>query len=1560
MTANREKKSVTKVSEKKLKPLVVKLTDAFRESAFPGEDSGFDDNACREAAQFVLECCFTRDTKNAQLLMQTVTSDSVRRIMRLAIVNDDMPFLVDSICATITGLGLDIERLIHPVVGVTRGGDGELTDINLHPTSDTKNESIIYIELERTDARVRRELSRALRRNLKDVAAAVTDWPKMQIALKAGADSLPDGEGKDLLGWFLDNNFTILAHEKLNTQGSRAKRLGVARINERPSLSAENQKRAFKWFENGGHSPLVIKSNQISTVHRHVLMDLVIVPVREKNKVTELSITSGLWTSAALAAPPEKIPVLRTQMATLFDKFEFTSSGHAGKSLAHAMTALPHDLIIGFTQSDLEKIALISMSLIDRPRAKLHSVMSPLSRHLFAFIWLRRDQLSTQRRKLIEEMLVAATGANILNWSNTLDEAGISSLRYTLEMGKGTRVPDTQQLDQQLENMVRGWRPEVESHLAETEHNARSAVLAQRYAEWFPPNYRATYGAKEAASDITHLFQLERGGQKSARLYRLDGDKPQLLRLKIYHLGGALPLSDAIPMLENFGFTVLEEVPTPLGDGSLGYIHDFLLEIKSAEQRDALIARAHEIQDAITNVLEGEAENDAFNQLITAAGIDALATVWIRAWFRYLRQTGLSYGMNTVVESLVDARNVTARLIDLFRTLHDPAFKGDRNAACQEYNAEIDRALQDVSGIDDDRILRLFRSVIEAILRTNAFANDNGGALAFKLESESVPDLPAPVPWREVFVYSPRVEGIHLRSGPVARGGLRWSDRRDDFRTEVLGLMKAQRVKNAVIVPTGAKGGFYAKQLPPPGDRDAFLAEGVESYKIFISSLLSITDNIVEGKIIPPQGVVRRDADDPYFVVAADKGTATFSDIANGIAMERGFWLGDAFASGGSNGYDHKAMGITARGAWISVQRHFAEMGIDVQSESVKVVGVGDMSGDVFGNGMLLSKCVKVVAAFDHRHIFIDPDPDPAKSWNERKRLFELPRSSWEDYDKKLISKGGGVFSRQSKTITVSPQIIELLGLEEKSDYKPNEIITAILKSKADLLWFGGIGTYIKSRHQNHLDVGDPGNDTIRVNGEDLRVKVVGEGANLGVTQAGRIEFALTGGRINADFIDNSAGVDCSDNEVNIKIALNKLMTEGTLKAPARNALLVSMTDAVSALVLEDNRLQTLGLSIAESGGHKTLPSYLRLIGQFEDRGQLNRAVEGLASDEDLMRRVQDKRGLTRPELAILLSTAKLALQEAIEQTNIGDDRAMDRDLLNAFPPAMQKKHEAAILGHQLRSEIIATKIANRMINRLGIIHPFELADEEGSSLGEVARAFVMTERLFGAETIWAKLDTAEISEDARLLLFDRLAYILRSHMADLMRIGVTGDSIDETVTLLAPGIEKLTANVDNLLTAEGTLQAEQHTNNLIEAGANEELAHAVAKIYKTDGAAGIAQLAQLREIDPNVVAIAFGRIGHLLGLDWAQMTAIRITPSDPWDRLLVSGLARDFQQMRLDFLRRAKGKDMEQFLESWQGRNAERVTQFHEIIKRAQQSPRPSISMLAQIAGQARILLSR
>jgi glutamate dehydrogenase len=930
----------------------------------------------------------------------------------------------------------------------------------------------------------------------------------------------------------------------------------------------------------------------------------------------------------------------------------------------------------------------------------------------------------------------------------------------------------------------------------------------------------------------------------------------------------------------------------------------------------------------------------------------------------------VSYTIYTVVDALVGAPQVTAAMVALFAARHDPAFTGDRDEAIAAAQTAFTRGLAKVTAINDDRLLRLYRAVIDAVLRTNAFAPAAAEALAFKLESARVPGLPKPLPWREIFVYSRRVEGIHLRSGKVARGGLRWSDRRDDFRTEVLGLMKAQRVKNAVIVPTGAKGGFYPKQLPSPAlDREGWAAEGRASYEIFIRTLLSVTDNIVGGRVKHPEAVQILDGEDPYFVVAADKGTATFSDIANGIAQSRDFWLDDAFASGGSNGYDHKAMGITARGAWVSVQRHFREMGVDVQTDPVTVAGCGDMSGDVFGNGMLLSKALKLVAAFDHRHIFIDPAPDPVASWKERKRLFELPRSSWEDYDKALISRGGGVFPRSAKVIKLSKQAREVLGIdgtkEAKGEIEPEALITAILRAPVDLMWFGGIGTYVKAPQQNHIEVGDPANDGLRVDATELRTKVIGEGANLGVTQAGRIAFSLAGGRINTDFIDNSAGVDCSDNEVNIKIALAAVTASGKLTPKKRNTLLAAMTDEVAAIVLEDNRLQALALSVAESGGPGATPAYVRLIERLEEAGDFDRRTEGLADGEALSRRAADGNGLTRPELAVLLSSAKLALQSAIEASSLPDDPALEGMLLARFPSAMRKTYAAEIRGHRLRREMIATSLSNRMVNRLGIVHPFELAEEEGVGLADVTAAFVVAENLFGLEPLWRELDEAAIPEAARLALFDRLAAAVGNLMSDVLRTAAGKVAAGTMIADLAQGVTVLIAAREELLTAEPRARSMALQDSFLALGAPAALAAKVANLFDFDGAAGLAQTARDTGIDAKLLTQAFTDIGTRLGLDWAQGIAAHMSPSDVWERLLISGLARDFQHMRIEFLRRLMrrkgGKDDPLgAIGDWGARNAQSVTQFRAMIARAQARPPVGAAMLAQIASQARNLLER
>ncbi len=1560
-----------------------KLTDALtkqmRESLLPG-DTPFEANKLREAAAFLLDTAARRETKISSISLASASDG--HRFMRIAIVNDDMPFLVDSLAATIAAQGLAIDRLVHPVVAVTRNENGELQTITKTSSKDEAHESMIYIETTRIDAKKRRDLEKVLRVTLGDVRAAVSDWPKLREVMIADAAHVlglgADKEGAALLEWLDNGMLTQLGHVTRKRDGSETGRIGICRKSAKELLSNQSYDRAFAWFDDPANRtkrvPLIIKANQLANVHRRVPLDLFLVPVVAKGKVTALSVHAGVWTSAALAAKPDEVPSLRSHMSRLMDKFGFDASGHAGKALVHALTALPHDLIIGFSDIDIARVATAMMGLVDRPRPRLAIVEAPLSRHLFAFVWLPRDMLSTQVREQIQTLLKDGAGAQLLDWSLQVEGGNLAMLRFVLDIRDGDACFDEAAIEQRMQNMLRGWSEAVEHELSQLEDAGRAAAIATRYADIFPASYRTTYGAVEAARDIRrmrHLLTIDsatsasQAPQRDARLYHLDGDPSDCLRLKIYEHEGALPLSDAVPALENFGFEVRSEIPTALDGGKLGTIHDFTLALPAGVDVAPILERADAIEAAIASVLNEVAEDDPFNRLVIGTGLAEREANWLRAFYRYLRQAGMGFTIYTVVDALRGAPAVTRALIERFTAAHDPEFSGKRDDAIASAEAAIKQGLSKVAAINDDRLLRLYHALIKAILRTNCFAPAGAEALAFKIQSDLVPNLPKPVPWREIFVYSTRVEGIHLRAGPVARGGLRWSDRRDDFRTEVLGLMKAQRVKNAVIVPTGAKGGFYPKQLPSPAiDRDGWAAEGRASYEVFIRTLLTITDNIVGDKVVHPDAVVPLDGEDPYFVVAADKGTATFSDVANGIAESRDFWLDDAFASGGSNGYDHKAMGITAKGAWVSVQRHFLEMGVDVQSDPVRVVGCGDMSGDVFGNGMLLSKSIKIIAAFDHRHIFIDPDPDAATSWKERKRLFDLPRSSWEDYNSKLISKGGGVYPRASKIIKLSAAGAKALGLETR-EIEPEALISAVMKAPVDLIWFGGIGTYIKGSSENNVQVGDPANDSLRVDASEVRAKVIGEGANLGVTQAARIEFSMNGGRLNADFIDNSAGVDCSDNEVNIKIALAAARRSGKLSEKKRNTLLASMTDEVSNLVLENNRLQALALSIAEAGGAGAMASQLRLIEALEDRGALDRRTEGIADGEALSRRASDGVGLTRPELAVLLSSTKLVLQDAIEKTSLPDDASLLDPLVDYFPTPMRKKYRAEIEGHRLRREIIATALANKVINRMGIIHPFELAEEEGVGLGDVCASFISATHLFNVEALWTKLENTKMPETARILLFRHIAGVMRSQMADLMRAGASIKMPSEMIATLNKGVVELSSGTEGLLSAETRHQTDKLRDEFIAAGAPDSIASEVAHLYDLDGSVGLASLARKAEIKTRPLTAAFTDLGERLGLDWAQGTAAMSNPSDVWERLLVAGLARDFQQMRLDFLRRLsrrKGakKDPLGAVANWAGEHEAAIRQFRNMIRRAQVQTAVAPAMLAQIASQARNLLGR
>jgi len=1534
------------------------LEQALVGNALTGELDGFSAEDREEAARFIAEVAHKRRKGNVSIRLESTGGEAGRRRMRLGIINDDMPFLVDSVANAIAGRALTVHRLLHPVVCVDRDDSGVLQA--LEPLCDDKSrrESMMYIELDRADARGRRELVEDLQAVLDDVRAAVRDWPQMQAQMRADAAKVEEPEGSALLNWFADGALTLLGYEVERPGEDPSGCLGIFSIPGAPTDKGGSVG-AIRYFEAGGAVPLMAKAERKSTVHRRVPLDLIVVPIREKGKITGIGVHAGLWTSQALIQPTEDVPLLRQRLKQLDKEFGFDPNGHSGKALRHAVASVPRDLLVNLSEESGRDLVTMAMSLADRPRPALLLVRSILKGHLFAFAWLPRDELNTERRLAVAELLEEATGRTVTSWSVELGEGDLALIRYTLDIEASDPTPDLRELNRKLDAMVRGWEPSVEEALIERVGAGRATRLTLAYAGRFPDFYRNRTSPYEAAQDILRLQRLSDSAGREARFFRHPDDTDRQLRLKIYRQG-LIPLSEVVPVLENFGFRVLAEFPIELEGDTKVHIHACLLEMSDHGSVDDVMARAEIIEQAIAEVLRGKGENDGFNQLVLYAGLDPRPVVWLRAWFRYMRQTGVAFSIATVVEALRRAPKATGALVRLFTAAHDPKGATGRDAAVKHASADFDNALQEVRGIDDDRILRQMRAVVGATLRTNAFAPQATEALAFKIDSKQVPGLPAPVPYREIWVYSPRVEGIHLRGGPIARGGLRWSDRRDDFRTEILGLMKAQLVKNAVIVPTGAKGGFYPKQLPNAAvDRDGWLAEGTESYRIFIRSLLSVTDNILDDKVVHPTDVVIRDGEDPYFVVAADKGTATFSDVANAIALDRNFWLGDAFASGGSNGYDHKAMGITAKGAWISVQRHFLEMGVDVQSEPVRVVGCGDMSGDVFGNGMLLSKAIKLVAAFDHRHIFIDPDPDPAKSWKERERMFNLPRSSWDDYDRKLMSKGGMIVPRSQKSIDLTKEAREALGIEEAT-LDPTSLISAILKAPVGLIWFGGIGTYIKASHQTNAQVGDPANYALRVDASDLRAKVIGEGANLAINQAGRIEFASLGGRINTDFIDNSAGVDCSDNEVNIKIPLNREMRNGQLAEPVRNKLLASMTEEVSELVLEDNRLQSIALSIAESRGTAGIPGFVRTIEMLEASGRLDRKVEGLESSDVLLRRGHEGRGLTRPELAVILSMSKMALQDAAEELKLADDPTMEAELMAAFPAPMQKKHADAIRAHRLRHQIIATKVANRFVNRLGPSLPLDMTEEEGVGLPQVIAAFLVAERLLDLKSLWAKIEAAKVAETSRIALFALAARFVRSHIGDVIRAGAGGTNIKETAELLKPGLDKVAAKATGLIRAEVRGEAAARRTQLEELGAGKDITDRLVRLYELDGIFGIAALGARKGLDELAVTRAYTRLGEVLGLDWAQQQVSRYLPADNWERLLVAGLMRDFEQVRIDFISRVRSEEPDESVERWVDRNPRRIAQFRALVDRAKLVGSVSPAMLAQIASQARILLSR
>jgi glutamate dehydrogenase len=1434
----------------------------------------------------------------------------------LVAINDDMPFLFDSLIGELYAEGGRLRAVFHPIL---RQGNAAT--------------SVIVAVLDPIPGEERQKaLVDGARAVLAQVHLAVRDWKAMMAKLRESIAGLgahpPQNAGPQLaesiafLEWLGDDHFTFLGcrdYEFHKDEGGRlepvvATGLGVlapgdARVlrhgSDRGTLTPEI--RAFLMQPD----PLIItKSNARSRVHRRVQMDYVGVKMFDAGGalVGERRFV-GLFTSGAYSRRPGDIPLLRLKVENVKTRAGLAPNSHDGKALAHILDNFPRDELFQISEDELFHTALGILRLGERPKVRAFLRFDRFDRFVSVLVYVPRDRYDTAARERIHAILARAFNGRMTTATPTIDDSALARVHYIVGRNEGPRPhADVHQLESEIRAAIRTWDDGFADALAVRYGEARGAELLERRRAQFSPGYRGYFTPDDAVQDLEELERLARhegGIALRARAYRKPEDAHSALRLKLYLLGEVMPLSASLPIFENLGMRVIAEDPFPItfdtddGWSREAVVLDFLME-RADQGAAALDDIKVPLEDAFHAIVLGDAESDGFNRLVISAGLAWRDVTILRAAARYLRQAAIPFSQEYMEQALARNPDIARFLVELFHTLNDPADAEKREARARLTQTRLDKALNDVPSLDDDRIIRRMRNLVANVVRTNFYQRDERGGpkpvFAMKLDSQKLDELPAPRPLVEIFVYAPDVEGVHLRFGKVARGGIRWSDRREDFRTEVLGLVKAQQVKNAVIVPVGAKGGFYPKQLPVNATRDEVQAAGIAAYKRFINALLDVTDNLhPDGSVVPPPDCVRHDGDDPYLVVAADKGTATFSDIANGIAEGRGFWLGDAFASGGSHGYDHKKMGITARGAWEAVKRHFREMGRDIQKEPFIVIGVGDMSGDVFGNGMLLSKCTRLVAAFDHRHIFLDPDPDPAKSWDERKRLFDLPRSSWSDYNTALISRGGGVFARSLKEIALSPEMKTLSGLgSDKAT--PAELMKALLKTPIDLLWFGGIGTFIKAASQTNADAGDRANDAIRVNGGDVRAKVIGEGANLGVTQLGRVEYALAGGRINTDAIDNSAGVDTSDHEVNLKILFSGPLRRGELSADARDALLTDMTDDVADHVLHDNYDQTLTLSVAQARAAKDLDAHGRFMRELEGRGRLDRAVEFLPDDAQLRVRAQSDRGLTRPELAVLLAYAKLDLKAELLASSLPDDPHFTSELAGYFPALAAKKFPAAMETHRLRREIITDVLANRIVNLAGPVFVARMKEMTGTDGAEIVRVSVVAEGAFGLSALKKRIDELDgrVSAAVQTSMYTDIAELLR-RLGLWFIANVPGDAdLPSTIALYRAGVEALRGRFEGLVSPYEKQDTLDRIAELENAGVPHELADEVGAIALMGTAPEIAQLAQLKGLTVDLVAGAYFTIGAEVGIDRLRGLSRRIVGDEHWDRLALRRLNDD------------------------------------------------------------------
>ena len=1497
------------------------------------------------------------------------------------IVTDDMPFLVDSMTMELNRHGLTVHQVIHPVLRVTRDADGHLQRILPGGTDEGISEATMHFEVDRiTDPKLMADLRAGLLRALGDVRAAVEDWPIMRERLTGIAAGLETaklplhasevGDMQEFLRWVANEHFTFLGYrdyELLEKDGQLSlcavprSGLGLLRSDD-CDISRDL---AMLPLELGRSSqfakPLIIaKAGARSTVHRPVPLDyLGIKRFNADGQIVGEQLVLGLFTAQVYNTNPRRIPLLRGKIERVLARSGISPKGHAGKALQNILETFPRDDLFQATDDELLDIATGILHLKERQRLRLFARKDPFDRFVSCLVYVHREKYNTEVRLRIQNILMQAFNGESSTFTTQFNESVMAQLWFSIRAKPG-KIPEysISELEAQLREATQSWEEELQRALLEQCGEEQGNTLFQRYGQAFPTAYKEDFTARTAVSDILRLDRICATYPLDMRLYRPLEDPEGLLRFKVFGPEQPIPLSDVLPMLERMGLRVLTARPYEIAtrDGARLWVLDFNMREDVGIQVDA--PQVKDIfQDAFARLWTGEAENDGFNRLVLAARLPWRDVAMLRAYCRYLLQTRIPFSQAYMERTLSDHSSIARMLVDLFHARFAPEARDGAERHATALLVTIEEALEKVSSLDEDRILRRFLNIIQATLRTNFFQTDPQGRpkdyLSFKFDPTRIDELPLPRPMFEIFVYSPRVEAVHLRGGPVARGGLRWSDRREDFRTEVLGLMKAQMVKNAVIVPVGAKGGFVLKQ--PPTKREDLQREAIACYQTFIRGLLDISDNRVAGHIVAPPRVVRYDRDDPYLVVAADKGTATFSDIANGISADYGFWLGDAFASGGSAGYDHKKMGITARGAWESVKRHFREMGKDIQTrDDITVVGIGDMSGDVFGNGMLLSRHLKVLAAFNHLHVFIDPNPDPEISFRERERLFALPRSSWDDYDKSLLSAGGAVYSRAAKSIVLSPEARAALDIRAER-LTPNELVRNLLKAPVDLLWNGGIGTYVKARRENDSEVGDRANDAVRINGDELRCKVVGEGGNLGLTQLGRIEFARGGGQVLTDAIDNSGGVNCSDHEVNIKILLNQVVVSGDMTEKQRNKLLADMTDEVAELVLRQNYLQPQAISLTRAQAAESLGDHIRVMRSLEKAGKLNRALEFLPDDEELAERETAREGLTPPELAVLLAYGKIALYEELLASDVPEDAYLQNELLMYFPRPLQARFVEQMRDHPLRREIIATYITNSTLNRMGSTFAFRLWEETGESYPTISRAYSAAREIFEARRLWSAIEALDnqVPASVQTTMIGYSQRLLERASLWLLRHRRPPLAIEAVVKQFNPGVTTLMVELPNLLQTDEREAFQSACGELTAAGAPAELAHWAASLGALFSALDLIEVATQTALPETVVATVYFGLTNRLTLNWLRQSILDLPVANHWQNrsraALLDILYDQGRVLTLDVLRStANAQTPEERLESWLAHNQAGVERCRGVFADLRAAGQPDLAMLS------------